>query len=703
VHHGRKLPYNGAVFCPVCRSEYADDWKVCPKDAAHLLRSQFVGKYRIDSLLGAGGMGAVYKAFNPDTQSTVAVKLMHGGAAAADASRQRFQREAASVAALRTRHVVSIYDFGSEPDGTLYLVMEYLQGHALRNEIAPAPNLVPLPRVHFIFDQALRGLGAAHKAGIVHRDLKPENVFVADTDDGEVVKILDFGIARQSRGDTPNLTHSGALMGTPAYMAPEQVAGNRGQVGAHSDVYGMGVILYELLTGASPFHAETLSEVLSKILSRTFAPLAEARPDLPHAVYQLVERALSDDPLQRFTDAHAMREAWMAAWAQMPGEVRNATVPSFHRAGPAEDRPSGPAVGINTELPAGTPTARVRGGSHEYSQDALAATAAGLSLAGAGAAHPSTASRTGAAHPSATGGAFDPRQSVTPGPVVVTSPPDRGARSRTPLLVGGALLLAGGAAAAFLLTRPSDPGAAHPDRPGQDAAHLAQGAAHPDAAPAALPDGGSATASRPDAGASAPPPDPTPPGMTRIEGATFDMGVDERTAKGFDYADLAHPVTVAAFYLDKHEVTAAALGATDSDGQLPARSVTWEQARDACAKRGARLPTAAEWELAARGGPLSPKAARLRAGRDSGPAPVGTHPGDCTPAGVCDLLGNVMEWTADEWPGDSTQRVVRGASFTVSPTAKWYASIHARLPLPPTTADPEIGFRCAADAPASAP
>jgi serine/threonine-protein kinase len=661
------------VFCPVCRSEYADDWKVCPKDAAHLLRTQFVGKYRIDSLLGAGGMGAVYKAFNPDTQSTVAVKLMHGGAAAADASRQRFQREAASVAALRTRHVVSIYDFGSEVDGTLYLVMEYLQGHALRNEIAPAPNLVPLPRVHFIFDQALRGLGAAHKAGIVHRDLKPENVFVADTDDGEVIKILDFGIARQSRGDTPNLTHSGALMGTPAYMAPEQVAGNRGQVGAHSDVYGMGVILYELLTGASPFHAETLSEVLSKILSRSFAPLAQIRPDLPPAIHQLVERALSDDPLQRFTDAQTMREAWMAAWTQVPGEIRNATVPSYQRAAATsgDDRPSGPGAALNTELPSAPPTVRHRAPqTHDRSQDAFMATAAGLSLPA----------------PSTPSSSFNPSQSVTPGPVVVQTPPETPRGSKLPLIIGATVLLAGGAALAFVLTRPKTDDKAADQPAAADAA----------VAVAKAPDAGAVVVTSPDAGVAVVEPK-VPDGMVLIEGATFDMGVDAKAAKGFDYADLDHPVTVASFYLDKTELTAGAMK-TAGDPSWPARDVTWEQARDACAAAGKRLPTAAEWELASEGAKLSPKKARLRS-KDESPAPVGTHPGDCTEAGVCDLLGNVMEWTADDWPGDPTQKVVRGASFTVSPTARWYASVHARLPLAPTTADHEIGFRCAADAP----
>ncbi len=306
-----------SVYCPVCRSEYPSDWKRCPKDEAALLRDAVIGKYRIDEVLGQGGMGAVYRAFNPDTQSAVAIMLMLAQAASNDAARARFQREAAAVAALRTRHVVTIFDFGAAPDGTLYLVMELLVGHTLRAEIERPPDAIPLPRVQALIDGALRGLGAAHRAGITHRDLKPENVFIAETDDGEVTKLLDFGIARVSTKDAA-LTQSGALMGTPAYMAPEQVAGNRGQIGPWTDVYSMGVIIYEALAGASPFAAESITEVLGRVLGRQFAPLHELRPGLPAAIYQVVERAMADEPDQRFASADAMRDAWTIAHGGVP-------------------------------------------------------------------------------------------------------------------------------------------------------------------------------------------------------------------------------------------------------------------------------------------------------------------------------------------------------------------------------------------------
>ena len=612
------------MFCPVCRSDYADDWKVCPKDAATLLRSASVGKYRIDRLLGVGGMGAVFEAHNPDTQSQVALKLMHGQAAANDAARQRFQREAAAVAALRTRHVVSIYDFGADADGTMYLVMEYLQGHTLRAEIRPAPDAMVLPRVNFVVEQALRGLGAAHRAGIVHRDLKPENLFLADTDDGEVVKILDFGIARVSRGDTPNLTHSGALMGTPAYMAPEQVAGNRGQIGPHSDVYAIGVITYELLTGISPFAADTLSEVLSKILSRTFVPLAEARPDLPAALARVVDRCLADDPAARFASADALREAWAAAWAELPAEVRTATVPTFGKR----------------------------------------AAAAGGALAATAAAAPVTATApTAHAAPVATSPSVR-----TPPPVVVDSrsePP----RSRRPVVAIGGGVVAIGVATAVAL------GVGRDDRDAPAAA--------PDAAPrlAAI-----------DAAPPTPPDAPAVPAdMVRFAGGSFTMGVAPGAYKKNPSLDPAHEVTVAPFLLDKLEAT--------RDGErLPLASIAWADADAHCRARGRRLPTAAEWDFAARAAPLDATGAALLARGRRGAVEVGTHPGDCTPEGVCDLLGNVMEWTADDWPGKPDHKVVRGASWAVAPDAGWYATIHARVPVPPTTTDPEIGFRCAADA-----
>jgi serine/threonine-protein kinase len=624
------------VYCPICRSEYPADWKRCPKDEAALLRDSKVGKYRVEEVIGTGGMGAVYRAFNPDTQSAVAIKLMHAQAAAHDAARARFQREAAAVAALRTRHVVTIYDFGAETDGTLYLVMELLVGHTLRAEIQRPPALIAPARLHMIVDGALRGLGAAHRAGITHRDLKPENVFIATTDDGEVAKILDFGIARTSTKDQA-LTQSGALMGTPAYMAPEQVAGNRGAIGPSTDVYSMGVILYEALTGSSPFGAESVTEVLGRVLGRQFIPIAHVRPDLPPAIIAVVDRAMSDPPDQRFANADAMRDAWLAA---MGGTAATATE---------------------------------RSGKHPRLLD-----------------HEQVA------------------PTITPNPIVVDATIEDGKKkSRAWIWIALAILVAGGASAAIAAFTGSG-GAKHAaaGSPGSiDAAPIAS--ATIDASPP--PDASQVAIAPPDA-APAPAPAPKDPDMVAFAGGAFTMGVDPTRALAYPDVDPAHPITIGAFLIDKHEVTLAdfraalgnpkAGGLTGDHADWPARYVTAAQAAAACKAMGKRLPTEAEWELAAHDGHVDAKAARLKGGADA-PDAVATHPGDCTASGVCDLLGNVMEWTADPWKRPTMRKgrvVVRGGSFRVDPSDSFYATLDARVAAAPNTPDPELGFRCAKDA-----
>ncbi|MBE7451771.1 MAG: serine/threonine protein kinase [Kofleriaceae bacterium] len=301
------------MFCPRCQSEYPADWKACPKDATALLRSARIGKYQVVGMLGVGGMGAVYKAVNPDIRgSRVAIKVMNPSVADLEATRERFKREAAAVVALRTAHVVKVYDFSAEPDGMLYLVMELLDGHPLRDEIRPGPDYMDLARVQMVMEGALKGLAAAHKAGIIHRDLKPENVFVAETDDGEIPKLLDFGIARVQAHDK-NLTHTGSLMGTAAYMAIEQVAADAGEIGPWTDVYAMGAILYELLAGAPAVGGDTITEVLHKVLAAEHVPLPALRAGLSPGVYELVERCLSPRPADRPPNADAMRAALAAA------------------------------------------------------------------------------------------------------------------------------------------------------------------------------------------------------------------------------------------------------------------------------------------------------------------------------------------------------------------------------------------------------
>ncbi len=492
----------------------------------------------------------------------------------------------------------------------------------------------------------------------MHRDLKPENVFIAETDDGEVAKLLDFGIARKGGGSS--LTHSGALMGTPAYMAPEQVAGNRGEVGAWSDVYAMGVILYEMLTGKAPFAADSMTEVLSKVLSREFAPLRSVRAGLPEAVYQLCERTLADDPASRFPHADALREAWQAAYGSFPADVRNATVPRFRAPAAADadmaNAPTSHATATGTPAP-GTPpppSGPMTPAIKKASPTSFAATQA------------------------------------TPSPVVGESKVDPASQntrsSRGLALIIGGVLLAGMAAVLVVIASGGDGGGGP-----RDAGMVATAS---DATTAPPPDAAVAIPSTIDASLA-------PPGMVRLPGGRFTMGADPAIAAGYPDALAQQATEVGPFLIDQHEMTAvaakSALGLTpgpkDAPG-LPARAFHWADAARVCKLLGKRLPTEAEWEFAAQRSPLSAAGAQLKAPGVKGPAAVGSHPADCTSDGVCDLLGNVLEWTSD---GAGARRIVRGGSFNVSATERWWATIHARQAIAATAADGEIGFRCAAD------
>jgi serine/threonine-protein kinase len=306
------------VFCPKCHDDYPETWKVCPKDATELLKSSRIGKYTIESPIGVGGMGTVYRAINPDTRGEVAIKVMHADVADSESARSRFKREAAAVAKLKTSHVVKVYDFGAEQDGTLYLVMELLDGHTLRDEIHPPPDTMDVARVQFVMDGVLKGLAAAHKSGIVHRDLKPENIFLANTDDGEVPRILDFGIARIESPDGATrsgaITRPGTVMGTAVYMAPEQLQGLVSQVGTWSDVYAIGAMLYELLAGTTPVKSGSLAEVLIQVRRKDVKPLAKHRPDLPSTVCDVVQRCLDPIAKNRPQNADELRTALAAVW-----------------------------------------------------------------------------------------------------------------------------------------------------------------------------------------------------------------------------------------------------------------------------------------------------------------------------------------------------------------------------------------------------
>jgi len=249
-----------------------------------------IGKYRVLEPIGRGGMGSVYKAHDPLLDRMVAIKVMAEDAEAGTEARQRFLREARSAARLNHPNIITVYELG-EDQGRVFIVMELLEGEPLSRLIGRVPP-VPLRRKLGLMMQICDGLAFAHQRGVVHRDIKPGNIFVLDN--GQV-KILDFGIARVGSSE---LTRTGLLMGTPTYMSPEQARGRRSD--ARSDIFSVGVVFYELLSGRKPFVGEDYFETLEKVRSDTPPPLASVAPGLPVALVGVVERAMAKDPAARY-------------------------------------------------------------------------------------------------------------------------------------------------------------------------------------------------------------------------------------------------------------------------------------------------------------------------------------------------------------------------------------------------------------------
>ncbi|MDB4976209.1 MAG: serine/threonine protein kinase, partial [Myxococcaceae bacterium] len=266
-----------------------------------IVGAEIAGKYRIESILGQGGMGAVYAARNVMTGKRVAIKWLLPEHAASN-TRERLLREAQCAASIDHPNVVDIYDVG-EHEGGLFLVMEYLRGKPLSDVLAERGRLDPDELVAMLVP-AMRGVHAAHQAGVIHRDLKPENILLSESDGQIVPKVVDFGVSKNvgaSAMPNSSLTRTGALVGTPHYMALEQVDGSNA-IDSRTDVYAFGVLLYRALTGHFPFDGTSLGEVILKIGTKEAAPMRTLRPELPLGLDTLVLRALSRDRTKRFGD-----------------------------------------------------------------------------------------------------------------------------------------------------------------------------------------------------------------------------------------------------------------------------------------------------------------------------------------------------------------------------------------------------------------
>jgi eukaryotic-like serine/threonine-protein kinase len=264
-----------------------------------------LGPYEIQSLIGAGGMGEVYRAHDSRLDRTVAIKVLPASFSADRERLQRFAQEARAAAALNHPNIVSVFDIGEER-GSPYVVAELLEGETLRERLRNGP--LPVRRVIDYSIQVTRGLAVAHEKGIVHRDLKPENLFL--TNDGRV-KILDFGLAKLTRpeastgsGDAPTVqvaTETGLVMGTAGYMSPEQVRGKPAD--ARSDIFSFGAILYEMISGKRAFHGETPADTMSAILKEEVPELSETARNVPPGLDRIVRHCLEKHPSQRFQSA----------------------------------------------------------------------------------------------------------------------------------------------------------------------------------------------------------------------------------------------------------------------------------------------------------------------------------------------------------------------------------------------------------------
>jgi serine/threonine-protein kinase len=298
--------------CPTCAAEYADDQKFCPRDGTalrstaqeSLVDSIIADRYHIVKKLGEGGMGTVYLGEHVKMGRKSAIKVMSQTMARDPDAIARFNREAANAARINHPNVCQIYDFGETPDGVIYLAMEFIEGESL-GDVLEREGRLPAPRAVSVLAQTADALQAAHDLGIVHRDLKPDNIMLTRGRGGaDLVKVVDFGIAKAMSGEEgQQVTKTGLVVGTPEYMSPEQLSGDR--LDGRSDLYSLALVFFRCLTGTFPFQAESTQEMMIKRLTDNPLPLNVAQPgaSYPDALQRALDRALARMPADRYGSA----------------------------------------------------------------------------------------------------------------------------------------------------------------------------------------------------------------------------------------------------------------------------------------------------------------------------------------------------------------------------------------------------------------
>jgi serine/threonine-protein kinase len=287
-------------------------------------------RYLIEGKLGEGGFGAVYKAKQLQMGRTVALKVLHARMAKDQQVIGRFKREAQASSLLRAPHTVQVYDFDQSPEGVMYLAMEMLQGKSLHSELRDGGAMDPV-RCAKVLDGISDSLGEAHGQGIVHRDIKPENIYLEPRPSPDFVKVLDFGIAKIVSGDGlaqsgPALTAAGQTLGTLEYMSPEQLMG--AQLDGRSDLYALGILAYEMLTGALPFPAKTPGEMITAHLKTMPPPPSKVKPGIPPLMDQIVLKLLEKQRDKRFANTDELRKELARVAAGEQGAAAAAPAPA---------------------------------------------------------------------------------------------------------------------------------------------------------------------------------------------------------------------------------------------------------------------------------------------------------------------------------------------------------------------------------------
>lgn len=310
---------------------------------------QMLGPYQIIGQIGEGGMATVYKAYQPSMDRNVAIKVLPSQLAESAEFAKRFQQEARIIAKLEHPHILPVFDYG-ESGGITYLVMRYLDAGTLRDRMEKGRPL-PLNEIDRLFSQLADALSYAHGYGIIHRDLKPSNALI---DSQGNLFLTDFGIAKLLESASPRLTQTDAIMGTPAYISPEQAQAAR--VNQRSDIYSLGIILYEMVTGRVPFVAETPLAVILQHVSDPLPPPSTVKPDVPAAVEQVILKALAKKPEDRYNTVNEFLSAWKRALEESkshPLEVSTVRMEeASHPPKPTVQSYGTPATPPQTNIPA---------------------------------------------------------------------------------------------------------------------------------------------------------------------------------------------------------------------------------------------------------------------------------------------------------------------------------------------------------------